>query len=119
MHGVARYDMTLTGDVDRFLGHLDGTILSGSISANLEDSADHRLGDARMVLRVYERYSAFGGSRVSLSISVLAVGEQMSVTAIPSGGSQAMFWKVNRLGEESFLNKAIDAIQMWKRVSER
>lgn len=81
------------------------------MTAKLEDRGDYRLGDARMVVRVYERYSAMGGNRVSLCISVLAVGTQMSLSAVSSGGSQAMFWKVNTFGESAFLDRAIDAIR--------
>jgi len=108
---VAHYEQTLTGEVDPFVEHLDQAILSGSVTANQEDAADHRIGDARMVVRVYERYSAMGGNRVSLSVAVLCVGAEMSVSAITSGGSQAIFFKINTMGEESFLQKAVDAIQ--------
>jgi hypothetical protein len=72
--------------------------------------ADRAIGDARMVVRVYERYSAMGGNRVSLSVAVLAVGQQLAVTAITSGGSQAVFWKLNTFGEEAFMTKAVEAL---------
>ena len=116
---MAAYECALIGDVDGFIQHLDGTITTGSVTANLEGSADQRLGDARMVMRVYERYSAFGGNRVSLSVCVLAVGQELAVTAITSGGSTAMFWKVNTWGEESFLRKAVDAMEIWDQASRR
>jgi hypothetical protein len=108
---MAHYEQVLTGDVDSFVAHLDEAIPQGSITAKFEDGADHRIGDARMVLREYERYSALGGNRVSLCFSVLAVGTDMAVTAITSGGSAAMFFKVNTFGEEAFLDRAVDAIK--------
>ena len=80
------------------------------MTAKLEGRADRRIGDARMVARVFERYSAIGGNRLSLSISVLSVDERMEVSVITSGGSTGMFWKVNTFGEEAFLQKAVDAI---------
>ena len=107
---MAHYDQVLIGDVDGFVAHLDRQIPQGSITAKLEDSADHTIGDARMVVRVYERYSALGGNRVSLCITVLAVGQDLAVPAISSAGSTAMFWKVNTFGEEAFLQKAAEAI---------
>jgi hypothetical protein len=110
---MAHFEQELTGDVDDLVRHLDRAIASGSISANLEESSDHRLGDARMVVRVYERYSAMGGNRVSLGVSVLAVGDRMAVTAIATGGSQAMFFKVNTFGESAFLAKAVDALRSY------
>jgi hypothetical protein len=107
---MAHYEQVLNGDVDSLIAHLDQAIPAGSVSAKLEDGYDHRIGDARMVVRVYERYSAVGGNRVSLCISVLAVGTQMSVSAITAGGSQAVFFKLNTFGESAFLERAIDAL---------
>jgi hypothetical protein len=107
---MSHYECDLTGDVEALIAHLDSAIVAGSISANVENGADRRIGDARMVVRVYERYSAMGGNRVSLSIAVLAVGQQLSVSAITSGGSQAVFWKLNTFGEEAFMEKAVDAL---------
>ena len=106
---MARYQTTLTGDVDALAAHLDRAIPGGSVSAKREDGSDTTIGDARMVVRVYERYSALGGNRVSLCVSVLAVGEQLALTATTSGGSQAMFFKLNTFGEEAFLDKAVTA----------
>jgi hypothetical protein len=110
---MAHYEQELTGDVDAFVAHLDRAIPEGSITAKIEDGADHRIGDARMVVRVYERYSAFGGNRVSLSVSVLAVGDQLAISAITSGGSRAVFFKLDTVGEESFLGRAEDAIRAY------
>ena len=110
MSAVSNYECDLTGNVEALLDHLDAAIVAGSVSANIENGADRVLGDARMVVRVYERYSMMGGNRVSLSVAVLAVGDQLAVTAITSGGSQAVFWKVNTFGEEAFMTKAVDAL---------
>lgn len=107
---MSHYECELTGNVEALVAHLDSAIIAGSVSANIEDGADRRIGDARMVVRVYERYSAMGGNRVSLSIAVLAVGTQLAVTAITSGGSQAVFWKLNTVGEETFMEKAKQAL---------
>ncbi|CAI9418806.1 DUF6054 family protein [Nocardioides sp. T2.26MG-1] len=80
---MAHHDQRLTGDADALVAHLDETIVSGSMTATLEHAVDHTIGDARMLVRVYERYSAAGGNRLSLSISVLAVGTDLSVRSWP------------------------------------
>jgi len=108
---MAHYEQQLAGDVDAFIAHLDQQIAAGSISAKFEDTADLRLGTARTMVRVYERYSVMGGNRVSLNVSVLAVDGTLAVSAITSGGSQAVFWKLNTFGEEAFLKKAVQAIE--------
>ncbi len=47
-----------------------------------------------------------GGNRVSLSLTLLDDGSgKLHLIAITSGGSQAVFWKVNTFGEEAFLDK--------------
>ena len=110
---MAHYEQVLSGDVDALVAHLDRAIPAGSVTAKLEDHGDYRLGDARMVVRVYERYSALGGNRVSLCISVLAVGTELSLSAVTAGGSQAVFFKLNTFGESAFLDRAVSAIQGW------
>ncbi|RNM14894.1 DUF6054 family protein [Nocardioides pocheonensis] len=108
---MAHYEKQLSGDVDDLVAHLDRAIPAGSVTGKLEDGSDQRLGDARMVVRVFERYSALGGNRVSLTICILAVGQQLALSATTSGGSQAMFFKLNTFGEESFLRRAVEAIE--------
>ena len=62
-------------------------------------------------MRVFERYSAMGGNRVSMNVTLVGKGEELFLTAITSGGSQAVFWKVNTMGEEAFLQTLIDAME--------
>ncbi|MDE6724171.1 MAG: hypothetical protein K2J79_01060, partial [Ruminiclostridium sp.] len=57
----------------------------------------------RCEVRAYERYSYFGKNRVSLSITLVESNGRIFISAITTGGSQAMFFKVNTIGEESFL----------------
>ena len=84
--------------------------MDGSSTASYEDGSDYRLETARVAVRVYERYSAFGGNRVSLNLTLVGDGDNVFLSAITSGGSQAMFFKINTFGEESFLDTLISAI---------
>ena len=103
---MAKLEKTVQGDFQQVLDSIADGILNGSITASLEDSSDFRSGDARCSVRVFERYSYFGGNRVSLSVTVFQNGtDPIKVSAITSGGSQAMFFKINTLGEEAFLDK--------------
>ena len=56
-------------------------------------------------MRVYERYSVVGGNRVSLNLTLAGEGEDLFLSAITSGGSQAMLFKINTWGEEAFLDQ--------------
>jgi hypothetical protein len=58
-----------------------------------------------------------GKNRVSLNITLMGSGEELFVSAITSGGSQAVFFKINTFGEESFLQCAVDIIEDYKRLN--
>ena len=107
---------SLTGSADALARHLDSAISRGSVSASIEHEDERRIGDARMILRTYERYSATGGNRLTLSVSILAVGDRMEVSLTTSGGSQALFWKINTFGESAFMDKAAEALDTFERL---
>lgn len=63
-------------------------------------------GDARCNFRVFERYSYAGSNRVSMNVTLFQnAGGPIYLSAITSGGSQAVLFKVNSFGEEAFLDK--------------
>ena len=101
---MAKYERAFTGDFDSALSQLEQAVLDGSASASYEDGSDYRSGDFRCAVRVYERYSWTGGNRVSMDLTLVGRGRELFLSAITSGGSQAMFFKVNTFGEEAFLD---------------
>lgn len=105
---MAKLELTLRGDFDTVVRAVTDEIVKGSMSAELEDTGDFRSKDARCAVRVIERYSFAGSNRVSLSLTFFGVAgeDRILVSAITSGGSQALFFKTNTWGEESFLDKA-------------
>ena len=108
---MAKYERKINGDFFKVLDFCDNAITSGSISASFEDGSTFELSGIKVAVRVYERYSAFGGNRVSLSLTLIGDGDKLHLTAITSGGSQAVFFKINTLGEESFLSTLVDAVE--------
>lgn len=103
---MAKFEKVLYGQFDNILKKIEDGVLGGSISASLEESSDFANGTARCSVRVFERYSYAGGNRVSLSVTVFQNGDSpVYISAVTSGGSQAMFFKMNTWGEESFLEK--------------
>ncbi|MET0015748.1 DUF6054 family protein [Oscillibacter sp.] len=101
---MAKYERRFQGDFDSTLSVLHDGVLSGSMSATYEDGSDYVAGDVRCAVRVYERYSYIGKNRVSMNLTLLGHGTDLFLTAITSGGSQAVFFKINTWGEESFLD---------------
>ena len=101
---MAKLERSLQGDFDDVLSRLHDGILSGSVSASYEDGSDYSAGGVRCAVRVYERYSWSGGNRVSMSLTLVGRGRELFLSAITSGGSQAVFFKINTWGEEAFLD---------------
>lgn len=103
---MAKLEQIINGNFQQILQTIEDGIMNGSVSASLEDSSDFFSGDARCSVRVFERYSYSGGNRVSMSVTLFQNGnEPVHLSAITSGGSQAMFFKINTFGEEAFLDK--------------
>ena len=102
---MAKAERSLHGDFLNILNTLTDGILNGSVSANVEDESFFKSGSALCAVRVFERYSYSGGNRVSMTLTLFqgAADEPIQLSAITSGGSQAMFFKVNTWGEETFL----------------
>ena len=107
---MAKYQRSFQGNFETILQLADDVILR-SMSAALEDSSHTRMGDVRVAVRVYERYSWIGGNRVSLNLTIVGEGSNLFVSAITSGGSQAVFFKINTWGEESFLSPLSTALE--------
>lgn len=107
---MAKLEHTMTGSFDELLYTLHEGILRGSLSASCEDGSDWQTGDVRCAVRVYERYSAMGGNRVSLNLTLIGNGDRLFLSAITSGGSQAMFFKINTFGESAFLDGVRDIL---------
>ena len=103
---MAKLERTLNQHFSTVLHKIEEGILNGSISASLEASSDFKDGDARCSVRVFERYSYMGGNRLSMSVTLFQNGDgPVHLSAVTAGGSQAMFFKINTWGEESFLEK--------------
>lgn len=99
---MAKYERRLNGDFDEVLNLCERAVMK-SASASYEDGSDLERNGFRLAVRVYERYSMIGSNRVSLNLTLAGYGGELFLTAITSGGSQAVFFKINTLGEESFL----------------
>lgn len=109
---MAKLERTLSGNLDRWLERIQQGILDGSVSASLEEASDFHAGTARCAVRVFERYSYAGGNRVSLSVTLFQNGNgPVCLSAIATGGSQALFFKVNTWGEEAFLEKLRELLE--------
>ncbi|MBO5036331.1 MAG: hypothetical protein IJB44_06475 [Clostridia bacterium] len=103
---MAKLEQTLRGNFRQILSNIENGILNGSVSASLEESSDFYDNGAKCSVRVFERYSYLGGNRLSMSVTLFQNGDgPIRLSAITSGGSNAVFFKINTWGEDAFLDK--------------
>ena len=108
---MAKMEKILHEDFKGLLVRIEHGIMNGSISASLEDGSDFISNGCRCSVRVFERYSALGSNRVSLTVMLFqGTDGAVHLSAITSGGSQAMFFKINTFGEQAFLNKLAEIL---------
>lgn len=102
---MAIFEKTIRNQTfDALLRKLEREIPDSSWSADLEAGSDFQEGEARCSVRVFERYSMMGGNRLSLTLTLFQNGDgPIRLSVITAGGSQAVFFKINTLGEEAFL----------------
>ena len=111
---MAKYEAELYGDFEQILNDIDRAVLNRSASATREDKSDFSFGDTRCAVRIYERYSYIGQNRVSMNVTLFSSGERVFVSAITSGGSQAVLFKINTIGEDTFLETITDVLAKYK-----
>lgn len=111
---MAKYECNLSGDFTMLLAQIEDGILKGSVSSSFENGSDFCVGDVQCAVRVYERFSTIGSNRVSLSITLIGKSNDLFLSAITSGGSQAIFFKINTWGEEAFLDCLAEIVENFK-----
>ena len=116
---MAKYERTFRGDFLSVLNRIHEGVLDGSMSAEYEDGSNitpagmraDASAEFKCAVRVYERYSYTGSNRVSMNVTLVGAGDRLMLSAITSGGSEAVFMKINTIGEESFLDTLIAVIE--------
>lgn len=112
---MAKLECELTGNFHQILREIEDAVLDGSSTASCEETSDFQTEHCRCAVRVYERYSALGGNRVSLNLTLVQADGRIHLCAITSGGSQAMFFKLNTLGEKSFLSTIRETVGRYRK----
>lgn len=110
---MAKYEDIINGSVSSFVDYLIRNKDRLGASISLEDYAEVIVNDVEVSHYVFERYSYLGNNRVSLSLTLIGYNNQVHISAITSGGSQAVFLKINTFGENAFLDKFIDLVNRY------
>ena len=110
---MAKLEQHLTGDFGQIVEFIHQELMRQSMSISLEECSKNQIQGKRIELRVYERFSYAGGNRTSLTVQFIETKDGADVCGIATGGSQAVFWKINTLGESAFLETLDVAIRAW------
>lgn len=103
---MAKLERELNGNFDDIIKLIKDGIVNGSMSAELVDESNFKGKNSKCSILVFERYGFTGKNRVSLSVTLYQEKEGIVyVSAITSGGSGAMLFKINTISENSFLSK--------------
>lgn len=97
-------------DVDQVFTYLDRILLGHATTCEAAGTYGTAFGEARVILRVYEKYYMRTSSRASLTVLFTASGGITDVEIISSGGSGSPIMKFSWGAEENFLQVAIDAL---------
>ncbi|MBE5786068.1 MAG: hypothetical protein E7324_00845 [Clostridiales bacterium] len=112
---MAQYEAHLQGNFNDLLNYIEHQVMQGSSSASREGGSFYEIDGVRCAVRVYERYSYMGGNRLSLNVTLFGKDDELYLTAVTAGGSQALFFKINTWGEQSFLAKFVKAIEAYQK----
>ena len=110
---MAQYQAQFRGSFDALLSYIERSVMTGSVSASREGGASFEEGGVRCAVRVFERYSYLGNNRLTLTITLFGRNDALRLLAVTSGGSQAIFFKINTLGEEAFLRRFVEALEKY------
>jgi len=108
---MAKITKSFTGDFDGFIRKMHKEILRGSYSASFSGGSDFAEGETRLAVRVYERPSMLSFARVCLTVTLLETAGRLHLTMIATGGSRAIFFRTDNLGEKNFMRYAVEAAE--------
>ena len=110
---MAFYQAKVKGELWDVVSFVERELGRRSQTISLEHEAETTAGDVQIRVAAFERYSWMGGNRVSLNITYIGSGGEVEMIATSTGGSQAMFYKLNTIGEENFMQTFIESVQAY------
>lgn len=112
---MAKYEAYVAGGIDEVFEYINDAIVKGSSTISIEESSLVQVGETKIAIRAYERYSVLGQNRVSLHLTIASNEEETHVSIISTGASQGMLFKYNFFSEDRFLQTVIPAIERIKK----
>ena len=112
---MAKYELSLQTDFDEFVRSIKEGVEQRSSTISLEEESDISAENLRIHVVAYERYAFVGKNRSSLNLTFVGVDGTVHLIGTATGGSSAVFVKVNTWSEQSFLDTLIFAANDYMR----
>ena len=100
-----------TGNIDQVFSFLDRAVISHATTCQAVGTHGCAFGDARVILRVYEKYYMRNSSRASLTVLMTSQNDTVDVKIVSSGGSGSAVMKFSWGAEEDFVGVAENALR--------
>ena len=104
---MAKFEKQITGNFDAIVTNLEQDILENGLSMNLVDASDFQYENARIAVRVYDKYFMRNKSRASLNLTIVGNNNQVFISAIGAGGGTGVFFNLSR-GAETELTSIVE-----------
>ncbi len=108
---MAAYEREFLGDFNQWEHWLATEVPNLSRTTELIEVNRWMQGNLGVVVYGFERYSMIGESRVSLTITLAGTDDKLWLSALSTGGSQAILFKINTWGEGAFLDEFVSMFE--------
>lgn len=101
---MAKITLQGQGRIDQIANTISQGIQNSGISCTLIDSVEQRAGTDSVIVMVFEKYYMRSSNRASLTVVLSSSENNITVTAIGSGGGQGAIFRFSWGAEEDFVN---------------
>ena len=107
---MAELTMRGTGNIDQVFGYLDQAVLGHASSCEPAGTYGCAIDDARVILRVYQKYYFRNNSQASHSILLVARNNVVEAKLVSSGGGAGLIG-ISWGAEKEFTGIAVRTLQ--------
>ena len=114
---MAEFQKKVKGSSKAFVDYLIAHQKSLGVAVSVDNSYAYQVNDVDIDIMMFEKYSFTGGNRIAMSVTCIGYSEEFDVLALVAGASNALFAKVNLYGEDAFLQKFVECVNDFEKLS--
>lgn len=112
---MAKVERFVKGDLDELREYVISGLSRLYVTFGVEDEFLGESNGHRYWLMAGEKYSAIGGNRMSINVTVIEEDDNNHVMATSTGASQGVFIKINTWSESELLKDFANILENWER----